>query len=57
MLKDIIGPRKITILDIGYVADTRYEDKYRAKIQHRSLCQMLEKEGHEVELYPVILGT
>ena len=48
MLKDIIGPRKITILEIGYVADTKYEDKYKAKI-HKSLCQMLEKEGHEVE--------
>ena len=58
MLKDTIGPKKITIMEIGYIADTKYEDKYQAKIQqHKSLCQILEKEGHEVELYPIILGT
>ena len=57
-LKEMIGRKKITILEIGYVADTRYDDKYKAKVQqHRSLCQILEKEGHEVKLYPVILGT
>ena len=40
------------------MADTRYEDMYRAKVQeHKSLCQILEKEGHEVKLYPLILGT
>ena len=27
------------------------------KQQHRSLCQILEKEGHAVKLYPIILGT
>ena len=58
MLKEMIGRKKITILEIGYVADTRCDDKYKAKIQqHRSLCQILEKEGHEVKLYPIILGT
>ena len=57
-VKDMIGGKKITILKIGYVADTRYEDKYKAKVQqHRSLCQILEKEGHEVKLYLIILGT
>ena len=41
--KEMIGRQKITILAIGYVADTRYDDKYKAKIQqHRSLCQILE---------------
>ena len=40
LLKDMTGPKKITILEIGYVANTRYEDKYKAKfLQHRSLCQ------------------
>ena len=29
-LKDMIGRKKMTILEIGYVADTRYEDKYKA---------------------------
>ena len=57
-VKDMIGGKKITILKIGYVADTRYEDKYKAKVQqHKSLCQILEKEGHEVKLYLIILGT
>ena len=56
--KEMIGRKKITILEIGYVADTRYDDKYKAKVQqHRFLCQTLEKEGHEVKLYPIILGT
>ena len=49
-LKDMIGRKRITILEIGYVADTRYEDKYKARVQqHSSLCQILEKEGHEVK--------
>ena len=43
---------------IGYVADTRYEDKLKAKAkQHKLLCKLLEKEGHEVEFLPIILGT
>ena len=29
-LKDMIGPEKITILEIGDIADTRYDDKYKA---------------------------
>ena len=57
-LKDMIGRKRITILEIGYVTDTRYEDRYKAKVQqHRTLCQILGKEGHEVKLYPNILGT
>ena len=31
-LQDMIGRKKITILEIEYVADTRFEDKYRAKV-------------------------
>ena len=57
-IKDMIGRKKITILEIEYVADSRYEDKYKAKVQqHKCLCWILEKEGHEVKLYPIILGT
>ena len=57
MLKDMIGPKKITILETGCVADTRYEHKYKAKIQqHRSPCQILEKEGHEA-VYPILRET
>ena len=57
-IKDMIGREKITILEIGHVADTKYDDKCKAKIQqHRSLCQILGKEGHEVKLHPINLGT
>ena len=43
-LKEMIGQKKIIILEIGYVADTRYDDKYKAEIQqHRSRCQIMEK--------------
>ena len=31
MLKDTLGPKKITDLEIEYAADTRYEDKYKAR--------------------------
>ena len=38
-LKDMIGRKKIAILEIGCVADIRYENKYKAKVQqHRLLC-------------------
>ena len=56
--KEMVALKKITILEIGYVADTRSDVKYKARIQqHKSLCQILEKEGHEVKLYPIILRT
>ena len=63
LLMDMIDPQKIKTLEIGFGADTRYDDgadtrydeKYEAKIQqHRSQGQVLEKGGHEVKLYPII---
>ena len=35
-----------------------YDDKFMAKIQqqHKSLCQILKKEGHGVDRFPNILG-
>ena len=40
------------------MADTRYDDKLNAKLeQHRQLIDLLKREGHEVNLYPIILGT
>ena len=53
-----IGPRKITIVEIGYVAETRYDDKLKAKIQqHKVLCDLLTREWRDVEFCPIILGT
>ena len=34
-LKEMIGQKKITTLEIGYVANTRYDGKYKAKIQQQ----------------------
>ena len=53
LLKDSIGPGKVTILEIGCIAKTRFDDKYQANTQqHRSLCQILDKEGHELKSTP-----
>ena len=53
-----IPKQKIVIVEIGYVSDTRYWDKRKAKEQqHKLLCELLRREGHVVEFYPVVLGT
>ena len=40
------------------MAETRYDDKFKANTQqHRSLCQILEKEGYERNLQLLILRT
>ena len=56
--QDVIRGQKITIVEIGYVADTRYEDKLSTKFdQHKLLCRLLTLEGHDVQVLPIILGT
>ena len=46
-----IPKQKIVIVEIGYVSDTRYWDKRKAKEQqHKLLCELLRREGHDVEL-------
>ena len=58
LLKDRTAHRRSAQNEIGYVAGTKYDDKFKANIQqHRSLCQILEKEGYEVNLQPIILRT
>ena len=53
-----IGKQRITVIEVGYVADTRYDDKLNAKLeQHRRFIDLLKREGHEVNFYPIILGT
>lgn len=40
------------------MAGTKYDDKFKANIQqHRSVRQILEKEGYEVNLQPIIPRT
>ena len=43
-------------MEIEHVADTRYDDKYKAKVQlHRALCQILREKGVKQNLYLAIL--
>ena len=49
---------KAYIIEVGYAAETRYEAKVQEKIeQHEKLRILLEAEGFEVVLQPIILGT
>ena len=44
------------IYEFGYVAETSYDDKFKANTQqHRSLRQILEKEAYERNLQLLIL--
>lgn len=46
-----------TIIKVGYDADVRDYDKYKANIkQHTSLCQTHKRNGNEVNVYPELLG-
>ena len=49
---------KAYIIEVGYSAETRYEAKVQEKIkQHEKLTALLEEEGFEVILQPIVLGT
>lgn len=49
---------KAIILEIGYGSETRYHEKSSEKSQqHATLQKMLETEGFEAEIRPIILGT
>ena len=49
---------KVTVIEIGYVSDTRYHDKMKEKQdQHKMLCSLLKEEGYEVEFLPIVLGN
>ena len=38
----IDGPRKVTLLEVGYCSDTRYKEKHAEKLQqHQTLKQLL----------------
>ena len=53
---DVIKGQNITIVKIGYVADTGYEDKLSTKFdQHKLLYRLLTHEGHDMQILPIIL--
>ena len=50
---DVIKGQKIISVEIGYVADTRYEDKLSNKFdQHKLLCSCLHLKGMKCKFYP-----
>ena len=56
--QDVIKGQNMTIVELGYVADTKYQDKLSTKFdQHKLLCRLLTLEGHVVQILPITLGT
>ncbi|KAL6759984.1 hypothetical protein V8C86DRAFT_2561675 [Haematococcus lacustris] len=49
--------KRVTIIEIKYCSDSRWTDQLdRALNQHTNLAQTLRKEGHRVEIRPILLG-
>ncbi|MGQ3286008.1 hypothetical protein, partial [Bosea sp. (in: a-proteobacteria)] len=49
--------KRVTIIEIKYCSDSRWTDQLdRALNQHTNLAQTLRKEGHMVEIRPILLG-
>ena len=50
--------RKVWIVELGYGADTRYDEKFEEKQQqHTRLVSLLESRGFHVIVLPIILGV
>ena len=50
--------KKVTVVEVGYCADTRHHAKLEEKqTQHAQLKGILQAAGHEVEVVPLIFGT
>ena len=50
--------RKAYIIEVGYSSETRYPQKIQEKKQqHDLLVRLLETEGFEAILEPIVLGT
>ena len=50
--------KKVTVVEVGYCADTRYHAKLEEKQeQHAQLKGILQAAGHEVDVVPLIFGT
>ncbi|KAJ9534648.1 hypothetical protein QJQ45_002935 [Haematococcus lacustris] len=49
--------KRVTIIEIKYCSDSRWTDQLdRAINQHTKLAQTIRKEGHMVEIRPILLG-
>ncbi|KAJ9517856.1 hypothetical protein QJQ45_004218 [Haematococcus lacustris] len=49
--------KRVTIIEIKYCSDSRWTDQLdRATNQHTNLAQAIRKEGHMVEIRPILLG-
>ncbi|KAJ9519805.1 hypothetical protein QJQ45_013498 [Haematococcus lacustris] len=49
--------KRVTIIEIKYCSDSRWTDQLdRATNQHANLAQAIRKEGHMVEIRPILLG-
>ena len=50
--------KTVWIIEVGYCAATRYQDKLtEKKQQHQRLIDILQRTGYEVHLLPVLLGN
>ncbi|KAJ9528726.1 hypothetical protein QJQ45_020662 [Haematococcus lacustris] len=49
--------KRVTIIEIKYCSDSRWTDQLdKALNQHTNLAQTIRKEGHMVEIRPILLG-
>ncbi|KAJ9526344.1 hypothetical protein QJQ45_009821 [Haematococcus lacustris] len=50
--------RRVTIIEIKYCADSRWAEQLdKALNQHTKLAHTIRKEGHTVEIRPILLGA
>ena len=55
---DRVRARKAYIIEVGYTSETRYLTKLDEKLkQHSTLQQLLQQEGYDPIVVPIILGT
>ncbi|KAL6748057.1 hypothetical protein V8C86DRAFT_2888883 [Haematococcus lacustris] len=49
--------KRVTIIEIKYCSDSRWTDQLdKALNQHTNLAHTIRKEGHMVEIIPILLG-
>ncbi|KAL6753483.1 hypothetical protein V8C86DRAFT_2725858, partial [Haematococcus lacustris] len=49
--------KRVTIIEIKYCADSRWAEQLdKALNQHTKLAHTIRKEGHTVEIRPILLG-
>ncbi len=53
-----VRPCKAYLVEVGYTSETRYCTKLQEKLeQHSVLVKLLEREGYDPVVIPIILGT